>query len=189
MRILLSALALYTAVSLTSCVSSLKVEAESDKTADFKSYKTFSLLPWNNSVSATISESAKKALYQSVRTEMEKRGYTFQEKDGQLSVGISVLIEDKIEYRTDGTVNYNVGYGGYGYYGGYGVGYSAPVTVRSYEYQDGTVIVDVFDEARKNLIWQGYVYDRLSESAKKNRDKIPTYVRYVFSKYPVRPGK
>lgn len=189
MRIILVFAAFATLFFTTSCVSTFKVSAEYDKQASFSTYKTFSMLPWDNNVSSHISEGAKTKLYAATRAEMEKRGYTFVEKGGDLTVGISVLIEEKVEYRTDGTVNYNVGFGYYGYYGAYGMGYSAPTTVREYYYNDGTVIVDVFDEQKKNLVWQGIGFDRLDDSAHKNIEKIPVYMKYIFYKYPVKPGK
>lgn len=189
MRALLLLAALTALLLNSSCVSTFKVSADYDKQAEFSTYNTFSMLPWDNDVSAHISEEAKKKLYAAARAEMEKRGYTYVEKGGDLTVGISVLIEEKVEYRTDGTVNYNVGYGYYGYYGGYGMGYSSPTTIREYYYNDGTVIVDVFDEKKKNLIWQGMGFDRLEDNAHKNIEKIPAYMKYIFYKYPLKPGK
>ena len=173
----------------TSCVSNFKVSYDYDKDAEFIDYNTFSMLPWDDDVSSHISNEAKRKLYAAARAEMEKRGYTFVEKGGDLAVGISVLIEEKVEYKSDGTVNYNVGYGYYGYYGGYGMGYSSPTTIREYYYNDGTVIIDVFDEKKKNLIWQGMGFDRLDENSHKNIEKIPTYMKYIYYKYPLKPGK
>ena len=182
------ALAAFLALN-TACVSNFKVSADYDKQADFDAYKTYSLLPWDNDVSSHISEEAKRIIYSSIRKEMNDRGYTEVEKGGDLTVGVSVLIEEKVEYRSDGSVNYNVGYGYYGYYGGYGMGYSSPTTYREYYYNDGTLIVDVFDEKKKTLIWQGMGFDRLADNAHTNIEKIPTYVRYIFYKYPKKPGR
>ena len=105
MRVLLFLAAFATILLQSSWVSNFKVSADYDKQAEFASYNTFSMLPWDNDVSAHISEEAKKKLYAAARAEMEKRGYTYVEKGGDLTVGISVLIEEKVEYRTDGTVN------------------------------------------------------------------------------------
>jgi hypothetical protein len=172
----------------SACVSNFKVSADYDKQTDFMGYNTFSLLPWNSDVSTNISNEAKTKLYATARSEMEKRGYKYVEKGGELSVGISVLIEEKVEYRADGTVNYSVGYSTWGY-GGVGMGYSSPTTIRSYYYNDGTIVVDVFDEKKKTLVWQGFGFDRLDDSAQKNIKKIPTYMKYIFYKYPLKPGK
>jgi hypothetical protein len=181
-------LALAVAILSTSCVSNFKASADYDKQTDFSLYKTYSVLPWNPQVSTSIQESPKAKLYQALRNEMDKRGYTYVEKDGDLTVGLSVLIEEKIEYRADGTVNYNVGYGYYGY-GGYGVGYSTPTTIREYDYNEGTIIVDMFDEKQKQMIWQGYGQDRLDDVPHKNEQKIDTYMRNIFYKFPGKVAK
>jgi hypothetical protein len=185
-RLLLS---LFLAGALSSCVSNFKVSADYDKQVDFSTYSTFSLLPWDDDVSSHISNEAKTLLYSAARSEMEKRGYTYVEKGGDLTLGISVLIEEKVEYRADGTVNYNVGFGTYGYYGGYGMGYSSPTTIKEYYYNDGSLIIDVFDEKKKTLIWQGFGFDRLEDNAHKNVEKIETYMKYIFYKYPLKPSK
>ena len=175
---------LFLALLSTSCVSSFKVSADYDKKTDFDQYTSFSMHPWEDDISTPIPEMAKKQLLEAAKNEMIKRGYTFKEKGGDLTVGLSVLIEEKIEYRSDGSVSYGFGYGGYGYYGAYGMGYTSPTTFRSYYYNEGTIIVDIFDEKNKNLVWQGYGFDRLDENPHKNQEKIDVYMRYIFQKYP-----
>lgn len=179
-------IALATIFISSSCVSNFKASADYDKKTDFTQYKTFSLLPWNPQASSAIQESPRAKLYEAAKKEMESRGYTYVQSGGDLALGLSVLIEEKVEYRTDGSVNYNVGYGYYGYYGGYGMGYSGPTTVTPVYYNDGTLIVDIFDEKQKTLIWQGYGFDRLEDNPHKNEQKINTYMKYIFYKYPVK---
>ena len=170
----------------TSCVSSFKSTADYDKKTDFTKYKTFSLLPWNPLKSSDIAESSRALVFASAKKEMESRGYTHVESGGDLTLGFSVLIEENIEYRTDGGVNYNVGYGLYGYYGTYGMGYSGnPSSSRVY-FNDGAIFVDVFDEKQKTLIWQGSGFDRLEDNPHKNEQKIPEYMKRIFYKFPVK---
>jgi hypothetical protein len=181
-------LAISAVLFTTSCVSNFTASADYDKKTDFTQYKTYSVLPWNPQVSTSIQESPKTKLYQALRNEMDKRGYTHVEKGGDLAVGLSVLVEEKVEYRSDGTVNYNVGYGYYGY-GGYGMGYSTPTTIREYDYNEGTIIIDIFDEKQKQMVWQGYGQDRLDDVPHKNESKIDTYLKNIFYKYPVKPKR
>jgi len=177
-------LTLVAAVIATSCVSTFSVSADYDRQTDFSKYKTFSMLPWQTDVSTPVAGAIRTKLLNAAKNEMLERGYTFVEKGGDLTVGLSLLIEEKVEYRSDGTVSYGVGYGGYGYYGAYGMGYTTPTTIREYYFNEGTLIVDIFDEKAKNLVWQGYGFDRLEDNPHKNEDKIDTYMRYIFHKYP-----
>lgn len=180
-HVFLSALVLV--LFATSCVSDFKVSSDYDKSTDFTKYKTFTMLPWDNDVSTPVQDGTKRKILNAAKNEMIKRGYTYVEKGGDLAVGLSVLVEEKVEYRSDGSVSYGVGYGGYGY-GGFGVGYSTPTTYRSYYYNEGTIIVDVFDERQKMLVWQGYGFDRLKDNPHKNQEKIDMYMKYIFKKYP-----
>jgi hypothetical protein len=181
-------LAVVTAFFATSCVSNFKATADYDRATDFSAYKTFQMLEWNPQNSSNINPSVAAELLASAQKEMEARGYTLVEKGGDLAVGLSVLIEEKIEYRSDGSVNYNVGYGYYGY-GGYGMGYMGPTTVREYYYNEGTIIVDIFDEKKKMMVWQGYGFDRLNDNPHKNEAKIGTYMKYIFYKFPGKVSK
>ncbi len=173
-----------TAILSTGCVSNFTASADYDKTTDFTKYKTYSVLPWNAQASTDIGESPKAKIYAAINNEMQKRGYKYQEKGGDLTIGLSVLIEEKVEIRSDGSVNYNVGYGYYGYYGAVGMGYGSPTTYREYYYNDGSIVIDIFDEKQKNLVWQGYGFDRLDDNPHKNEEKIDIYVKYIFHKFP-----
>lgn len=48
---------------------------------------------------------------EALRLEMEKRGYTFVESGGDLAVGASVIIEERIEYVTDPQMHHHMGMG------------------------------------------------------------------------------
>ena len=143
------------------------------------------MLPWDSGTTVDISNEAKKRIQNAARAEMEKRGYVYQENNPDLALGLSVLIEEQTEIRSDGSVSYNVGYGYYGY-GGYGMGYTTPTTYREYTYEDGTIVVDILDEKQKMLVWQGFGTDRLDDNVAKNVNKIETYMRYIFLKYPIK---
>jgi hypothetical protein len=76
--------------------------------------------------------------------------------------------ETEIELRTD---SYGYSYGGYGMggWGHYGYGYGGPVstTTRAVEIQNGTLVVDIWDAARMELIWRGTVTDVMPSDQEK----------------------
>ncbi len=189
MRFTKSLLSLLFVWLLASCVTNIKVTSEFDKNTDFSVFKTFHFLPWNKEISTRLERETQNMLYAAARKELEDRGYTFVQSGGDLAVGLSVLVEEHVEVRADGSVNYNVGYGGMGYFGGFGMGYRGPTTYSNVYYNDGTLIIDVFEEQKKNLIWQGYVFDRVDDNPLKAQKKIPTYMKSVFRKFPVQGKK
>jgi len=189
MRFIKSLLILLLVSLLASCVTNFKVVTDFDKKTDFSGYKTFHFLPWNKEISTRIERETQNMLYAAARNEMEARGYTFVQSGGDLAVGISVLIEEHVEVRADGSVNYNVGYGGMGYFGGFGMGQRGPTTYSNVYYNDGTLIIDVFDEKTKNLIWEGYGFDRINDHPLKAQQKIPMYMKHIFKKFPAQGKK
>ena len=78
----------------------------------------------------------------------------------------------------------------YGY--GFGPGYSMGTSHTTYNtqvYTVGTLILDVFDNSTKKLIWQGIGAGTVNKDPK-NRDKnIPKAIAKIMNPYPVKPVK
>jgi hypothetical protein len=58
------------------------------------------------------------------------------------------------------------GMGGWGYYG-YGMAGPVSTTTRVNEYQVGTLVVDIWDAASKELVWRGVVSDTVPDDLQK----------------------
>lgn len=165
---------------LYSC-SSITVTADYDKDVDFSAYKTFSLMKWRNDNSLLVNDFDKKRLEDAVKFEMGSRGYSFVEIGGGLAVSVFIVLEDKTDY-----TSYTDYYGGYGYgYGrpwGYGPGRT---TISEYDYTQGTLIFNVFDAAKKKLVWQGTAIGEVNKNPQRRESSIPKTVGEVFMKYPI----
>ncbi len=86
-------------------------------------------------------------------------------------------------------------YGGGGRYGGYRRGAwgwgggSSNTTYTENDYIKGTLVMDVYDNETKNLIWQAVASGTVKENPK-NRDKsIPKTVKKLMKKFPIVPVK
>ena len=61
--------------------------------------------------------------------------------------------------------------------------------MNTYDYNVGTLVVDVFDKANEQLIWESAGQGTIDENPQ-NRDKtIPKAVAKIMSTYPVPPIK
>ncbi len=169
--------------------NTLKVTADYDKTTNFESYKTFTLLPWNPHNDSVVSPFVKERILDALKNEMIKRGYFYVAdiKKADLGVNTFVLLQEKSDYQY-----YSNYYGPYGYYysspwawGGY---YGNPYgTVQRVDYTEGTMIIDIFDTHKKKLIWQGIGVGEVNQhTTGKNVHKI---VNQIFFKYPVKYKK
>lgn len=172
---------------LASC-SGIKITTDYDPEADFSKYKTFSFLPWSKGTSEILSSYDKKRVRAAATYELEKLG--FQKVDGKSDMVVNVLII--IDEKT-GTATYNDYYtSGVGtgyYYGPWGYNYpggvSAYTTMHSYDYEEGTMIVDLLDVEKKQLAWQGIAKKTLNSRKKGDGSVIKEAMASLFKEFPL----
>jgi hypothetical protein len=175
---------------LSSC-SSISVTSDYDKTVDFTQFKTYEYYGWADESDKILNDIDKRRIEQAVEAEFGKRGMQLVKGNGDLVVTLFIVVQEKTEQRatTTGAGAYGGYYGGYYGYGpgwGWGPSYST-TTVSTYDYNVGTLVVDVFDKANEKLIWEGAGQGTIEENPQ-NRDKtIPKAVSKIMYNYPVRP--
>ncbi|MFA5417305.1 MAG: DUF4136 domain-containing protein [Bacteroidales bacterium] len=179
-------------VFLYSC-SSLQVTNNYDKDVDFKSFKTFSLYPWDRHNDSVINAYDRQTIETAVINEMERRGYQHIEKNGELIVSMFVILKNKTDY--EAYTNHYGGYagygGGWGFYGspwaygyGWGPGFNS-TTVTSRDYVQGTLLIDIFQLSGKKLIWQGIGTDEVDENLATRDRNLPKNVSHIFRRFPI----
>jgi len=76
-----------------------------------------------------------------------------------------------------------VAYGGrYGWRTGYAGYYGGGVT--TYEYQEGTLIVDLAESSKKELVWRATIVGTLQDSPDRNVEMANKGVAKAFEDYP-----
>jgi hypothetical protein len=172
----------------TNC-SGVKVTTDYDPKVEFNQYKTFSFMPWSKQSSEILSEYDKKRFRAAATYELEKIGYKKTEGPGDLAINILIIIDQK-----SGTSSYNDYYSsgvGVGYYYGpwgsnYPGGVSAYTTMHSYDYQEGTMILDILDVKKKQLAWQGIAKKTLNSNAKGDGSVIKQVMAKLFKDFPLK---
>lgn len=141
---------------LASCAS-VKVTTDYDKTVSFSQYKTFAFYQLDDK-SGSVSDLNKNRILRSIKADLLKKGFTETKENPDLLVNVTTILEDKKSVVA--TTDY-YGYGGvyrpYRWGGGVYAGFAPPstTTFNVYEYQDGSLIIDIIDAAKKQLVWQG----------------------------------
>jgi len=168
-----------------------QVSYDYDKEADFNQYKTYSFLGWQKNSGELINDLDKQTLFDAFKNEFEERGMQYVKEGGEMMVSLYLVIKEK--QQVEAYTNYTGGYGlarpwGYGYGAGM-VGGTANTTVNTYDYQEGTLVMDCYDESSKKLLFQG-VYKGVVQAKAQKRDKtIPKNVKKLMKNYPVKPMK
>jgi len=160
-----------------------EVYSDFDPNAKFDSYSNFMVLEYLKST--PIKENTKKWLHSSISTELTNRGYNENKSPDLL---IKVMVKSKTKETTALTRNDNF-YWGSDYYQ-YGWGINTGVNRVKYDTQtEGTIIIDIIDREKKELIWQGRASGAAKGSKKLSEKSVNKIIAKVFSTYPLAPTK
>jgi len=175
---------------LASC-SSISVTTDFDDTVDFTKYKTYEYYGWADESDQILNDLDKRRIEQAFGDEFRKRGMEYVESGGDLVVTLFIVVRQKTEQRA--TTTHSPSYGGYygGYYGygpgwGWGSSYST-TTVSEYDYNVGTLVVDVFDKAEERLIWESVGQGTVDDNPQSRDKSVPKTVAKMMKNYPVQP--
>jgi hypothetical protein len=171
------------ALALGACAttSGPTVRIDADPTANMASYGTYSFFePFGTDRSGAATPLGN-TVKQALRREMDVRGLRYVESGGDLLVNAGVKSSDKTDVSTMPTMDPYFGYRG-GRYNPW-VGYSQETIVR--QYTEGTLTIDLVDRARKQLVWSGAAFGRVTDKVRNNpQGAVDTAVREIFARYP-----
>jgi hypothetical protein len=133
-----------------------KPQIQWNKMYDFSKVHTFK---WQTPASPSLKDS-NPFMHQFIEQQIEAKlmGAGLTKTDGNPDVFVTYhgSTQTDVQLHTD---SFGYGIGGYGM-GGWGMyGYAGPVssTTRVVEYEKGTLVVDIVDPAKKELVWRGTV--------------------------------
>jgi hypothetical protein len=155
--------------------SSLTVNHDFDPDADFAAYRTYAWASQSQSSSeAGASDLVMQRVRRAVDAELQKEGLSRVEAEPDLLVASHTGVKDKINV-TDWGYTYG------DYYWGWG---GRQIDV--YQYQQGTLVVDLIDYGSKELVWRGWAQKTLDENPTPERmDRtIQDAVKKIFERYP-----
>ena len=162
---------------LTSC-SSVYVNTDYDKKANFAAYKTYA---YNKSSidKLEISDLDKKRILYAIDAVMPTKQFSKSENPDVL---ISIFTKER--ERVDVHQNFGWGWGpgwgwGWGWNPYWGMGYSNVTTT-----PEGTLFIDIIDAKTKELVWQGEGSGYLTKNTEKKEARIKEFVSKILEQYP-----
>jgi hypothetical protein len=181
------------AAMLTACGPTVRVISDYDQTVEFDQYSTFGFYGWSEESDQMLSRFEKQRVEQAVKEEFERRGISqvdiYSEPD--LIVALIAVVEERTERRVF-TEYERPGFRYFGYHYGYGPGYPwgpgyAVRTVREFDYQVGTLVIDVFDTSQQVLVWEGAGSQVIDQRPERRDRGIPRAVSEIMEEFPVDP--
>jgi len=191
MKTILSFLTLFLILFVTSC-SSISTTTDYDPSVDFTKYKTYKWFTGEMPADDELGKSplAKRRFEHAVDKALNSKGYTKEEADtSDFIVIIHAGTKERMQVSTYDYGGY--GYGRYGYgWGGYGSGMT---TTDINYYDEATLIIDIIDSEKKELVWRGTATGVVSkktnieqEELQRNADEITSK---ILEKFPPQPKK
>jgi hypothetical protein len=165
------------------CAPSVKVNADYDRAADFSPHKTFTMT--DIAAKGEVSQLNAERIANAIKETFKAKGYQEVGADAA-DMLVNAMTVSKTKTQVTANTDY-YGYGGiyrpYGYWGG------GSTTFSTYNYTDGSLIIDVVNNKTQKLMWQGVGNSEI-DSKPKNPDKFIKYaVEKILKEFPPKPGK
>ena len=166
-------------VAATLACSTLKTSADYDPKTDFSRYKTWG---WKDDQSIKDPLWVKR-IQDAIESTLSTRGLTRNEQNPDVWVAVHARFSEQTQIRT-----YDTGWG-YGYGWRYGGAYGGGMTTSTVEQVPvGTLIVDLVDANRKEMVWRGTGSDTLNpqRSPEEKEKALREAIAKMFENYPPR---
>ena len=171
------------AFGLSAC-NAFKVKTDYDQTVDFSSFKTFAFAGPAEMNKGGIYDNSlmQKRIEAAVVRELTAKGLRQvaldEPQDLRVHYWVSVLDKQRLE---SGGTSVGVARGPYGGYG-WGAGYGGGVT--TVEYKEGTLILDLTEPSKKQLVWRATIVGTLQDSTQDNVELANEAIAKAFQDYP-----
>ena len=167
---------------LQACTS-IDVKTDFDPSADFTRFHTFAFAGLTDITKTGLLDNSltRKRIEMGVSRELTKKGLQEVKLDEHPDLLVNYWLGTKDKQRVQGTGG--PGYGGGYYGGGYGWGASYS-TVTTYEYTEGTLVVDLVEPTNKELQWRATMVANLEDTTEENIELGNKAITKAFENYP-----
>ncbi len=164
---------------LLAACSGISTSTDYDPAANFSSYGTYA---WTSSEGTSTDDLTSTRIKSAVDATLATKGLSKVDSGGDLAVGYQVTTADRTTYNTVST-----GWGG-GYRYGWGGGGMGMTTTTEQNYTEGTIILAMFDQGTKNLVWKGSASGTVDpgKSPQERAETIQSAVDKMLKDFP--PG-
>ena len=175
---------LLTILFVVVCAYAQDVHYNYDRGANFAAYKTYQ---WVDLPGRVTDQLIDQAIKRSIDEQLAQKGLTKVESDAGLQVGYQAVInlEKSVNLSAWGTRGGPAGFGGFG-----GLD-NGTVTGQTSTIPVGVLVVDLYDPAKKQLIWRGDASKTidLKKDPDKNYKNLQKAMAKLFKNYPPQPSK
>jgi hypothetical protein len=151
-----------------------QVSTDYNHSASFSKYHTYT---WHH-VSTTDPLYVDR-IKDAVNRNLSSKGWQLAPSGADVSITAVGATQTKQEY-----TSFYDGLGGFGWRRGWGGGGFGQTTTTVQQIPVGTLVIDMYDNSDKKLIWRGTASDTLSNKPEKNTQKLEKAVDKMLEKFP-----
>lgn len=157
-----------------------KVTTDYDRKADFSSYKTFMWLREPRLQDPLMVQRVKDA----VNAQLTAKGWQLVTENADIAVSANGATRQEQTLET-----WYSGYPGWQWHGlGHGYG-SGPASTRVETYTVGTLVVDLFDTSKKQVVYRATASDVVSDKPEKNTKTMNKVIEKMFKHFPPKSSR
>jgi hypothetical protein len=168
------------------CSPTVNVTADYDHAANFSEFKTFAVYDLK-AQQGQVNQLNVDRVTNAIRAEMLAKGFTESSSNPDLKVNAVSILKNKQSVTADSNF---YGYGGmyrpYGYWGGGAMMGGATTTFNTYDYVDGSLIIDIVSTKTQKLIWQGVGNSQIDSKLDNPDEFIKNAIKKILTGFP--PG-
>lgn len=165
------------ATILTSC-NSIRVSSDYNEEINFTEFKTYAFSK-SGIDKVEINDIDKKRILRAIDVELYNKGYRKSSIEPDFLINFFTKTNKKIDYYpSNNYYGYAVPYGGMGHY-------ASSWYLNSFSYNEGVLFVDIIDQNKNELVWQGigkgYIYNDKPDN---KNEKIKAMVNKILLQFP-----
>ncbi|WP_163397603.1 DUF4136 domain-containing protein [Flavobacterium fluviatile] len=169
-----------------SCSPTVKVTNDYDHATNFGEFRTFAVYDLK-AQQGQVNQLNVDRVAKAIRAEMTAKGFTESTSNPDLKVNAVSILKNKTQVTAD--TNF-YGYGGmyrpYGYWGGGAMMGGGSTTFNSYDYVDGSLIIDIVSAKTDKLVWQGIGNAEIDSKPDNPEEFISGAIKKILEGFP--PG-
>ena len=162
-----------------------KVFIDFDETVDFSQLKTFAFKESPEDLRDSY-EMGHTRVQNAIRRQLIEGGAKQVQRDPDLWVTYHTAEDEQIQINQSSMgVGYGSGWYGSGWnYGGYwGGGYGGSVSTSVSSYTEGTLVIDIWDAKKEQMVWRGIATATVGSNAGKNEKKLDNALEKMSKQY------
>lgn len=174
---------LFLAGIIFSCSPTVKVTTDYDHSANFSEFKTFTVYDLK-AQKGQVNQLDIDRITNAIRAEMVSKGFSENKNNPDLKINAVSILKNKTE--VSATTDF-YGYGGryrpYRYWGGGMTAGIASTNFNTYDYIDGSLIIDIVSTKSDKLVWQGIGNAQMS-SVPDKPEKLASGIKKILEGFP-----